>query len=141
MRRWLVLLAWTACQAPAEAETRWFTVTGNPGDALVDTVQVDPVAVHVKGGFKTMKLRVSRASPRLNWEQLPYRSYEARVVFDCRARKGSYVYAIYYAVPLWAGDPHNVTDYAGNPRPMLFRDIEPNPTDRIVRAACRTMTS
>ena len=41
--------------------------------------------------------------------------------------------------PLWAGEPHNVTDYASNPRPVLFRDMEPNPTDRIVRAACRTV--
>lgn len=139
MRTWLVLLAWIGCQA--QAETRWFTVVGNPGDPLVDTVQVDPVAAQVEGHRKTMSLRVSRASPRLNWEQLPYRSYEARVVFDCRGRKGSYLHATYYPVPLWAGEPHNVTDYSNHPRPVLFRDIEPNPTERIVRAACRTVTS
>ena len=34
-----------------------------------------------------------------------------------------------------AGDPHQTVDYSDKPRPMLFRDAQPNPTQRIVRAA------
>ncbi len=134
MRRWLVLLSLAGCNA--QAETQWFTVTGNPADASVDTVQVDPVATKTAGQFRTMNVRVSRKMQRFNWEQVPYRSYESRVVFDCRARKASYVYATFYPMPLWQGPPNKTSDYAASPPPMLFRDVEPNPTDRIIRAAC-----
>ncbi|MGJ7509299.1 surface-adhesin E family protein [Variovorax sp. GT1P44] len=135
MRRWLVLLGLIACQA--QAQTNWFTVTGNPRDASVDTVEVDPVAIRTNGTLKTMNVRVSRARQRTNWEKVPYRSYESRVVFDCRARKAEYLFATFYPTPLWNGPPHKVTDYAANPRPMLFVDVEPNPTNRIIRAACQ----
>ncbi|SCK06565.1 hypothetical protein VAR608DRAFT_0070 [Variovorax sp. HW608] len=119
------------------APTRWFTVTGNPADASVDTVQVDPVATKVEGQFKTMSVRVSRARQRLNWENVPYRSYESTVVFDCRARKAGYAFATFYPQPLWQGAPSKSTDYSDRPQPMLFREIEPNPTQRIIRAACQ----
>ena len=135
MRRWLFLVAVAGCHA--HAQTNWFTVTGNPGDANVDTVQVDPVVLATEGKLKTMNVRVSRATQRRNWEAVPYRSYESQVVFDCRARKASYRVATFYLSPLWQGVPHQTTDYAGNPRPMLFLDVEPNPTQRIIRAACR----
>ena len=136
MRQWFVLLGLiAACQA--EAQTRWFTVTGNRADAGVDTVEVDPVAVRSDGERKTMNVRVSRATERRNWEGMPYRSYESRVVFDCRARKASYVEATFYPAPLWRGTPRPAVDYSANPQPMLFRDVEPNPTQRLIRAACR----
>ncbi len=141
MRRRLVLLGVVVCQAQAQVppppQTRWFTVAGNPADASVDTVQVDPVATKVEGQFKTMNVRVSRAKQRSNWENVPYRSYESTVVFDCRARKAGYVFATFYPQPLWQGSPNKTTDYASNPQPMLFRDVEPNPTQRIIRAACQ----
>lgn len=130
-----MLLALAA--AGVQAQTGWFTVTGNPDDASVDTVQVDPVAIRTAGDLKTMNVRVSRSQPRINWDGVPYRSYESRVVFDCRAGKAGYLYASYYLEPLWQGAPHKLADYADRPRPMLFRDIEPNPTERIVRGACR----
>jgi hypothetical protein len=38
--------------------------------------------------------------------------------------------------PLWQGEAHKATDYSNNPRPMRFLDMVPNPTDRIIRAAC-----
>jgi hypothetical protein len=37
---------------------------------------------------------------------------------------------------LWQGEVHKATDYSEKPRPMRFLSIEPNPADRIVRAAC-----
>lgn len=135
MRRWFVLFGLFACQV--QAQSPWFTVTGNPADPAVDTVEVDPVAVRADGALKTMNVRVSRAAERRNWDGLPYRSYESRVVFDCRARKASYVEATFYPVPLWRGSPKATVDYGANPQPMLFRDVEPNPTQRLIRAACQ----
>lgn len=135
MRRWFVLLGFIASQAGAQ--TDWLTVTGNPADAGVDTVQVDPVAVRSEGERKTMNVRVSRSAERRNWDGLPYRSYESRVMFDCRARKAFYVEATFFAMPLWRSTPKPAIDYSANPRPMLFRDVEPNPTQRLIRAACR----
>lgn len=132
---------WIACfglaGASLAAEAAWFTVTGNAEDAAVNTVQVDPVATEVEGARRTMSLRVNRSQDRANWEGVPYRSYEARVVFDCRAGKAEYRFARFYMAPLWQGEPHRTTDYADRPRPMRFVDVEPNPTDRIIRAACR----
>ncbi|KWT65651.1 hypothetical protein APY03_7428 [Variovorax sp. WDL1] len=83
-----------------------------------------------------MNLRVSRSRDRANWEGVPYRSYDARVAFDCRAKKAEYRFARFFMAPLWRGEPHKTTDYSNNPRPMLFIDMEPNPIDRIIRAAC-----
>ncbi len=131
---------WFACfgllGASVAAQTAWFTVAGNPADPSVDSVQVDPVAIMVAGERRTMNLRVSRSQDRANWEGVPYRSYEARVAFDCRAKKAEYRFARFYMAPLWQGEAHKMTDYSNNPRPMRFLDMVPNPTERIIRAAC-----
>ena len=135
MRRWLLLLSLAGCGA--QAENQWFTVTGNPVDASVDTVQVNPVATKAKGNLRTMNVRVSRKEQRFNWEKTPYRSYESSVLFDCRARKANYISATFYAAPLWQGPPGKTINYGNSPPPMLFRDADPNPTNRIIRAACQ----
>jgi hypothetical protein len=42
-------------------------------------------------------------------------------------------------MPLWRGTPHSTVDYrTGPPRMMEFRDMQPNPTARLVAAACNT---
>lgn len=125
------------CGAVVSAQAEWFTVAGDPHTATVDTVQVDPVALQADANGKIMSVRVSRSRQRNNWEGQPYRSYEARAVFDCRAMKADYLYVAYYMQPLWKGEAYLQTDYANNRRPMLFRDMAPNPTARILRAACR----
>ena len=131
---------WLGCfgqlAAGLAAGAAWFTVAGNPDDPAADTVQVDPVAVMLAGERRTMNLRVSRSQDRANWEGVPYRSYEARVAFECRAKKAEYRFARFYMAPLWQGEAHKTTDYSNNPRPMRFLDMAPNPTDRIIRAAC-----
>jgi hypothetical protein len=122
--------------AGVQAQSNWFTVAGNPADPNVDTVQVDPVAVYREDAARVMSLRVSRATPRRNWEGVGYRSYHSEVVFDCRTRRAHYRQASFYAEPLWRGDLLIHTDYRSDPKPMLFKDMVPNPTQRIVRAAC-----
>ena len=122
------------------AQGAWFTVSGDPANATVDTVQVDPVPIGTTGDARTMHVRVSRSMERRNWDGDAYRSYESRVVFDCRGRRAEYVQASFYSEPLWRGVPFVHRDYSADPKPMLFRDAQPNPTARIIRAACRTAT-
>jgi len=127
------LLSWTAVQA----QTVWFTVAGDPANAALNTVQVDPVPVDVKDGVRTMRVRVSRSLPRTSWDGVPYRSYESLVVFDCAKDSARYLSITYFTQPLWAGPSSQTVSYAtGEPRLMLFRDVEPNPTQRILHAAC-----
>jgi hypothetical protein len=130
------LCAGLVCCSSALAQSNWFTVAGNPLDGTAETVQVDPVALRTDGALKTLSLRVSRAGLRRNWEGVPYRSYESEVAFDCRTGRADYRRVSFYAEPLWQGTPHETTDYTNDPKPMLFRDMTPNPTRRIVRAAC-----
>ncbi|MDB5964804.1 MAG: hypothetical protein JWQ72_1304, partial [Polaromonas sp.] len=41
--------------------------------------------------------------------------------------------------PGWKGSPHAVMRYnSGEPRPMRFMDVMPNPTARILRAVCQS---
>ncbi|AMM26007.1 surface-adhesin E family protein [Variovorax sp. PAMC 28711] len=139
MKSWMAVLCLGGCMgAPAHAQGEWFTVMGDAADGSVDTVQVDPVAVSVEGRSKTMNVRVNRAASRLNWDDVPYRSFESRVVFDCQARRADYVQVRYYTQALWGGEAAVETEYRGDPRPMLLRDMVPNPTSRLLRAACPT---
>lgn len=136
MIRILPLLALAA--ASALAQQTWFTVTGNPQDAQVNTIEVDPIPVSVSGEQRTMRVRVSRSNQRINWEGLPYRSYVAQVQIDCDKKTARYQSITFYMRPLWAGAPHNTTDYTRGPvRWMEFRQVDPNPVTRILRAACR----
>ena len=143
MKHWLLAIGMVGCIA--HAQPGWFTVTGDPQDKLADTVQVDPDRVTLQDtpgdAAKAMNLRVSRAAQRVNWDGIPYRSYESRVVFDCQAGRASYVAARFYAQPLWQGEPHRSADYSDAPKPVRFLDMKPNPTGRIVRAACRPRSS
>lgn len=125
----------------AHAQPGWFTVVGDPLDKAADTVQVDPDKVAPAETSKAMNLRVNRSTPRFNWDGIAYRSYESRVVFDCQSRRASYVAARFYAEPLWKGEPHDIADYSDAPKPVAFLDMKPNPTARIVRAACRPRSS
>lgn len=140
MRNWWVAAGLAVCGALAAAqEPAWFTVAGDPLERTAETVQVDPdrIAGSSAEGALEMRVRVNRAAPRYNWDGIPYRSYESRVVFDCRSKSAAYVHVRYYNEPLWRGEPHHEADYTTSPRPMRFRDMAPNPTARLVRAACR----
>ena len=135
MRKWLALVGLSCAVGPACAA--WFTVAGDPYTPEADTVQVDPLALQAEGNTRIMSLRVNRSRQRNNWEGRPYRSYAASVVVDCRAMQADYLEVTYYMQPLWQGEPYLRTDYTANQRRMLFKDMEPNPTARIIRAACR----
>ena len=128
-----MLLAWPV----AQAQTVWFTVVGEPANPAVNTVQVDPTPVDSTDTTRTMRVRVNRSEVRTSWDGVPYRSYESDVLFDCRANTARYLAIRYHLEPVWQGQPHRAVAYTtGTPRWMEFRQIEPNPTQRIVGAAC-----
>lgn len=125
------LALWSAA---ALADTNWFTVVGDPQADQVDTVQVDP---WTHAGDGSLQIRINRAQPRISWDGVPYRSYTAQVAFDCPAGRAQYLSIRYHLEPLWRGEPHRSVDYRSGPqRLMEFREMQPNPTARIVAAAC-----
>lgn len=120
------------------AQAAWFTVLGDPQDPALNTIEVDPVPVSVQGELRTMKIRVSRSLPRTSWDGVPYRSYTSTVRFDCANKTARYLSLDFYKEPLWQGEPHQTSTYPeGVVRHMAFRDVTPNPTQRLIRAACR----
>lgn len=127
------------CCTFASAQINWLTVLGDRGDPAVNTIEVDPAPISVSESLRTMRVRVSRSLDRISWDGVPYRSYVAEVVFDCANRTARYSSLRFYRQPLWAGESHNTSVYTkANPRAMLFVDVDPNPTARIIRAACQT---
>ena len=129
-------LAWGQASWASGSSGEWLTVTGDESRAQQDTVQVDPVAVAIEPRSRTMSIRVNRAELRRTAEGLAYRSFSARVRVRCDAREGEYLDARVYEQPLWAG-PYRDVQYSDGKRPPLrLLDIEPNPLERIVRAAC-----
>lgn len=127
------------CCTLASAQTDWLTVLGDRSDPAVNTIEVDPVPISVSESLRTMRVRVSRSLDRISWDGVPYRSYVAEVVFDCANRTARYSSLNFYRQPFWTGESHNTSVYTkANPRVMQFVDVSPNPTARIVRAACLT---
>ena len=123
----------------ASAQGTWLTVLGDPLQASINTIQVEPAALEVKGHVRVLKVRVSRSLPRTSWDGVPYQSYESLVAFDCDKRTARYRTIDYFTQPLWAGKPYRTQDYSqGEARWMLFREVEPNPNVRIINAACAT---
>ena len=121
------------------AQTTWFNIMGDPDDAAVNTVEVDPTPVSINGAIRALQVRVSRSADQLSWEGVPYRSYVSEVVFDCASNSTRYAWIDFYTLSGWKGEPHKRAVYTlSETRPMQFPDIEPNPYRRIVRAACQT---
>ena len=132
------LLGTLVCASVLHAQDAWFTVMGDPKDPGVNTIEVDPVPVAVQGELRTMKIRVSRSLARTSWDGVPYRSYTSTVQFDCAHKNARYLALDFYQQPLWKGESHKTSTYPeGVVRRMEFRDVTPNPTQRLIRAACR----
>ncbi len=125
----------------AHAQNRWLTVLGDPASGASDIIQVDPIPMSATGDHRTMRVRVNRANQRTSWDGTPYRSYESVVLFNCASNTARYVEIRFFMQPAWAGQPHQAATYtAAVPRWMLFRDVEPNPYQRIIHAACGTVS-
>ncbi|MBX3655857.1 MAG: hypothetical protein KF686_16865 [Ramlibacter sp.] len=132
----LALLVLACC--PGRAEEVWFTVMGDRTNPRVDTIEVNPVPLDGDGLLRTMRVRVSRSTLRKSWDGVAYRSYESTVLFDCRQQKAQYLSLVFYLRPGWQGTSHTTSVFTPDQvRPMLFKDVAPNPTQRIIRAACQ----
>ena len=124
--------------ALAQAQSTWFTIVGSPGDAQSDLVEVDPQSRSFTAGNSTLNIRVSRSVLRTSSDGVPFRSFTATVLVDCAAKSARFVTANFYMMPLWEGRPHaSLAFSAAEVRPLMFRNIEPNPAARIIRAACQ----
>jgi hypothetical protein len=123
----------------AFAQSQWLSMTGDAADPSVDAVQVDPVTFNRAGALRTVHVRVNRTAERKSWDGAVYRSYNSEVLIDCGSRTGRYLSIEFFAQPLWQGETHGKTQYSKREiRPMLFRDMDPNPTQQLIRAACQT---
>ena len=138
MKKIIAVLSVAACSG-VWASNAWLTVLGDPDDLSVNTIEVDPIPVSLPGLQRIMHVRVSRSAPRINWDGVPYRSYESKVLFECDKHKARYVSIVFYLQPGWTGVSHRTSEYSkADARRMEFRDVKPNPTLRIIRAACPT---
>ena len=135
----LILLCCLGCCTWVQAATEWFNVVGDAANESLNTIEVDPTPVAITGESRIMRVRVSRSEDRVNWDGVSYRSFVADVLFDCPQLEARYLSIDYYRLPAWKGEPYLRRVYSQmEPRMMLFRDVEPNPHQRIIRAACRT---
>lgn len=124
----------------ARAGEDWLTMSGEasePFNPNQNVVQVNPQSISESSGWRTMQIRVSRSDMRTSWDGVPYRSFTAAVEFDCTKRTARYLSLVYYMEPAWRGTSHETSVYTRERhRAMAFQQIQPNPTLRIVRAAC-----
>jgi len=142
MKKNIVFWALLGGVSALHAQAAWFTVLGDPQEPAVNTIEVDPIPVAVQGEVRVMKIRVSRSTQRTSWDGVHYRSYTSLVHFDCANKSARYASLDFYLEPLWKGQPHKTSTYPeGVMRRMEFRDVTPNPTQRLIRAACRRADS
>ena len=133
-----VCLIW-ACWAHADpnANRNWLTVVGDRLDPSVGTIEIDPSAISVAGDQRVMVLRVSRPQERVSADGVAFRSYLANVQFDCVQKDARFIPVDFFEQSLWQGKPHKSMAYGPTQiRPVAFRFFEPNPLEKLVRAAC-----
>ncbi|MDB5886808.1 MAG: hypothetical protein JWR74_2979 [Polaromonas sp.] len=128
----LIMASFAACAAGT-----WLTLVGNPADAASDYVQFDPASLAYHQGVPELAVRVSRARPRTSKEGITFRSFDGVVAVDCEYGTARFLRAAFYANPDFQGEPTSTVVFGPSDiRPMAFREIAGEPTQRVVRAAC-----
>lgn len=118
------------------ASAAWFNIVGDPTKPTEDVVEVDVGTLSPYQSTRTLLIRVNRTTHRTSWDGVAYRSYTAQVLFECTKPSAYYQSITFFKDPLWVGDTTTV-QYEKEPRrEMQFRAIQPNPSARIVKAAC-----
>lgn len=133
----LVLCLSGAACAQAES-TDWLNIMGDGDDPSVNTIEVDPTPL--SSDERVLRVRVSRSTERVSWDGVRYRSYVSKVQFDCVNNKARYLSIDFYREPGWKGVSYHTSVYKDKEpeRMMEFREVTPNPAQRIVRAACES---
>jgi hypothetical protein len=132
----LILVA--ACLAGhAKADIPWFTIIGDRNDPNADTIEMNPVAVSRDGPVRVMEIRVSRSAERTSGDGVKFRSFRGEVEFDCSRPSARFVRSKFFAEPLWESPTVQLSYPPSKLRPMEFRLFDPNPKDKVIRAACQ----
>ncbi len=118
------------------ADPLWLTLTGDPTRADRDSVQVRVDSVSLNGSTGSLQLRVNRSQAREAFDGQTYRSYIGWIKVDCPQQEGLFQQLQYYTEALWTGDTRVVNYVEPNTPRLLFKDMQPNPTERLIRAAC-----
>lgn len=124
----------------AHASSTWLTLVGDPQDPTADYIEFDPDGLSREKGLPTVPVRVSRVRPRTSQEGIVFRSFEAVVAVHCKNRTARFVRASFYAEPDFKGTSFKTVVFGPSDiRPMAFREIKGEPTQRVMRAACNTV--
>nr|WP_145548125.1 surface-adhesin E family protein [Variovorax boronicumulans] len=134
MKRLLVALACLA--GAARADVLWLTIVGDRTDPNADTIEMNPIAVSRHGASVVMEIRVSRSIVRTSNDGVQFRSYRGEVGFDCVQGTARFLRSQFYAEPLWRVPLQELRYPSDQVRPMEFRLFEPNPRDKVIKAAC-----
>jgi hypothetical protein len=134
MKRLLLVLACLAI--PCWADVPWFTIVGDRNDPNADTIEMNPVAVARQGQSVVMEIRVSRSIARTSGDGVQFRSFRGEVGFDCAQLTARFLRSQFYAEPLWRVPVQELRYPPDRVRPMEFRLFEPNPRDKVIKAAC-----
>lgn len=138
MNRTLLIagFALSAATAAAAAEPTWLTVVGDPADAFVDTVEVDATSAVAFEAMRMVKLRVNRAKTRMGFDGQPFHSYYSTAIVDCTESKAWHRSVALFDNPLWRGRMRMVEFAESDGRSLAFAEMDPNPRDRLIKAAC-----
>lgn len=114
---------------------RWFTLAGDPLEPSKNLIEIlpEPIGIDQK---VLLDLRVSRNQQRTSFKGQKYRSYYAKVVVDCPAKKAWYLQLAYYAQPSWGGNVIAKENYNEGEAELLFKDMSPEWSKRLISAAC-----
>ena len=97
---------------------------GHPTNAVVDTIQVDPILLSVSGDLHDAS--AGQPVSGNNWDGIPYRSYESSVLFDCASNTARYQKSSSTCSRFgWASPTPPVSYPSTMPRWMLFGGVEP----------------
>ena len=133
--KWL-LMAFLAFSSPTYAA--WFTLSGKPGQADSDYIQVDPLAIDPVAGQRTLQVRVNRWQAVADPDGFAYRSMTAEATVDCASKIARYVRKTYFADPNFSGEPVHQRFFGPQSGPPLqFDGAKGDHAARLVTAACK----
>ena len=122
----------------SRATSNWLILVGDPADPVAHHIEFDPASLARVNGTPAIAIWASRASPRTSKEGIVFRSFESAVAVDCKQASARFLRASFYAEPDFKGQPFKTVVFGPRDlRPMVFREIQGAPTQRVVRAACK----
>jgi hypothetical protein len=123
----------------AQAGDYWLTLVGDPKDQTADYIQLNPSGLSRDKNRRIVPVRVSRVHARTSKEGIVFRSFEGVAAIDCVSGSARILQASFYAEANFKGKPIRVEVFKPDDvRPLAFRGVSGQPTQRVVLAACNT---